>query len=182
MRMLLNSNISEGRIEEIRALYYIAFPPEERMPFEMLLNKTRTQNMRLYAIESFEGEFIGFATITLCAYDALVLSYFAILPEKRGQGYGSECIRLIIDKHPDKSIVIDIEDDGVSADNTEQRVRRKEFYTRLGFSVMPYRLKIFGVPSLIMSSSREYSYEEYRDIFEQTFSKFALERLVLNED
>ena len=180
--VFLNSDIKKSRIEEIRLLYENSFPPDERMPFDMLLKKTQVGNMKLYSVETANGEFLGMATLTLCVYDSAVLSYFAIVPEKQGRGYGSECIRALIKKYPNRSIVIDIEDDKVCADNTEQRVRRKEFYTRLGFSIMPYRLKIFGVPSLILSSSRTYSYEEYRVIFEQTFSKFALERLVLNED
>lgn len=180
--IFLNSDIDKARIEKIRQLYDSSFPPEERMPFDMLLKKTQVGNMRLYSVETSEGEFVGLATVTLCLDDAAVLSYFAIVPERQGRGYGSECIRSLIKKYPDRSIVIDIEDDQALADNTEQRIRRKAFYERLGFKVMPYRLKIFGVPSLIMSSSRAYSYEEYRLIFEETFSKFALERLVLNKD
>ena len=162
----------------IRTLYESAFPPEERMPFARVLEKRDNGTMRLLSVEDERGEFLGFANITLCL-DVLALNYFAILPEKQGTGFGSEVIIALKKRYPERSIVIDIEDDEVECDNAEQRKRRKNFYERLGFFAMPYRLKIFGVPSIIMSSGREYTFEEYKEIFAQVFSEWAVERVSL---
>ena len=175
MIKLVENNSSE-RIDKIHALYESAFPPDERMPFERVLQKRDEGVMRLLSVESEDGEFLGFANITLCL-DVLALNYFAILPEKQGRGYGTEVIMALKKQYPERSIVIDIEDDEVESDNPEQRKRRKAFYERLGFFAMPYHLKIFGVPSLIMSSGREYTFEEYKEIFANVFSKWAVSRV-----
>ena len=136
--------------------------------------------MRLLSVEDENGDFIGFANITLC-FDALALNYFAIIPEKRGKGYGSEVILTLKKRYLERSIVIDIEDDAAESDNAEQRKRRRAFYERLGFCAMPYRLKIFGVPSVIMSSGKNYTFDEYIKIFEQAFSSWAVSRVTLQD-
>jgi hypothetical protein len=99
------------------------------------------------------------------------------LPERRGNGYGTDVILELKNRYPERSIVIDIEDDEVECDNAEQRKRRRLFYERLGFCAMPYRLSIFGVPSIIMSSGRSYTFEEYTEIFAQVFSRWAVSRI-----
>ena len=175
MIFLVENNETE-RIDQIRELYESAFPPDERMPFERVLQKRDAGTMTLLSVENESREFLGFANITLCQ-DALALNYFAILPENRGNGYGTDVILELKGRYPERSIVIDIEDDEVESDNAEQRRRRKAFYERLGFCAMPYRLSIFGVPSIIMSSGREYSFEEYSEIFAQVFSAWAVSRI-----
>ena len=175
MISLIENNDRE-RIEKIHKLYESAFPPDERMPFERILQKRDAGTMTLLSIENESGEFLGFANITLC-FDALALNYFAILPEWRGKGFGTEVIVELKKRHPDRSIVIDIEDDCVESENPEQRKRRRLFYERLGFCIMPYRLSIFGVPSIIMSSGRSYTFEEYTEIFAQVFSRWAVSRI-----
>ena len=172
----LIENNSAERIEAIGLLYESAFPPDERMPFERVLQKCEVGVMRLLSVEGDDGEFLGFANITLCL-DVLALNYFAILPEKQGRGYGTEVIVALKKRYPERSIVIDIEDDSVESANAEQRKRRRAFYERLGFCAMPYHLKIFGVPSIIMSSGREYSFEEYKEIFAQVFSAWTVNRV-----
>lgn len=174
--IVLVENNSDERIGDIHALYVSAFPPDERMPFERVLQKCEAGVMRLLSVEGEDGELLGFVNITLC-YDALALNYFAILPERRGRGYGTEVVSALKKRYPDRSIVIDIEDDSVECDNLEQRRRRRSFYERLGFSSMPYHLKIFGVPSIIMSSGRTYSFEEYCEIFSFVFSAWAVSRV-----
>ena len=174
--MLLIENNSTERVEQIRLLYESAFPPDERMPFERVLQKRDAGTMTLLSVEDRGGEFLGFANITLCQ-DALALNYFAISSENRGNGYGTDVILELKRRYPERSIVIDIEDDEVECDNAEQRKRRKAFYERLGFCAMSYRLSIFGVPSIIMSSGREYSFEKYKEIFAQAFSAWAVSRI-----
>ena len=178
--MVLNENFDAERLEQIRKLYESSFPEDEKMPFRIVLQKRDAGVMRLFSVED-GGEFIGFCNITLCE-DALTLNYFAILPEKQNRGYGTAVISHLIEKYPERSIVIDIEDDEIEAENVEQRKKRKAFYQRLGFSVMPFRLTIFGVPSLIMSSGRSYTFEEYRNIFAQVFSQWGAQRVILTKE
>ena len=178
--MILNENFDDKRLEEIHELYEISFPEDEKMPFRIVLQKREAGVMRLFSVEE-EVNFIGFCNITLCE-DALTLNYFAIVPTWQNKGYGSQVINELMAAYPQRSIVIDIEDDEIEAENTEQRRKRKSFYERLGFSVMPFRVTIFGVPSLIMSSGREYNFEEYKKIFAQVFSERGVQRLILTKE
>ena len=178
--MILNENFDDKRLEEIHELYEISFPEDEKMPFRMVLQKREAGVMRLFSVEE-EGTFIGFCNITLCE-DALTLNYFAIVPTWQNKGYGSKVIKELMAAYPQRSIVIDIEDDEIEAENIEQRRKRKSFYERLGFSVLPFRVTIFGVPSLIMSSQRKYNFEEYKNIFVQVFSERGAQRLILTKE
>ena len=178
--MILNENFDDKRLEDIHELYEISFPEDEKMPFRLVLQKREEGVMRLFSVEE-EGNFIGFCNITLCE-DALTLNYFAIVPAWQNKGYGSQVIKELMAAYPQRSIVIDIEDDEIEAENIEQRIKRKSFYERLGFSVMPFRVTIFGVPSLIMSSGREYNFEEYKNIFAQVFSERGVQRLILTKE
>lgn len=176
--IILNGNNSAERLSAIGELYEISFPPNERMPFERVLKRCEEGAMRLISVESESGDLLGFANITLC-YDALVLNYLAIVPDKQGKGFGTDVILELKKRYPERSIVIDIEDDGVECDNAEQRKRRRTFYERLGFFAMPYRLSIFGVPSIIMSTKKAYSFEEYKKIFAAAFSTWAVSKVEL---
>ena len=175
--IILTENNCPERLKKIHALYESAFPPDERMPFERILQKQTDGIMSLLSVENENGVFLGFANITLCL-DVLALNYFAILPEYQGNGYGTEVIMALKKRHPERSIIIDIEDDEIECENQTQRKRRRSFYERLGFSAMPYRLSIFGVPSIIMSSGRNYTFEEYTEIFANVFSAWAVKKIV----
>lgn len=178
--IFFNEELTDLRLLEIRTLYESSFPENERMPFERILKKRDEGVMRLISVEDESGALIGFANITLCL-DALVLNYLAIDEKERNKGYGTAVIKELKTRYPERSIVIDIEDDGVPADNTEQRIRRRIFYEGLGFFAMPYRLDIFGVPSIIMSSGRSYSFEEYIEIFTHVFSAWGAQRVILRK-
>ena len=47
----LIENNSAARTEQIRLIYESAFPPDERMPFERILQKRDEGVMRLLAVE-----------------------------------------------------------------------------------------------------------------------------------
>ena len=173
----LTENNTLERTKEIHELYDSSFPPDERMPFERILQKRDDKIMYLLSVENENNKFIGFANITLCL-DVLALNYFAIKPEYQGYGYGTEVIIALKKRYPERSIIIDIEDDEVECENQFQRKRRRSFYERLGFSAMPYRLSIFGVPSIIMSCGRKYTFEEYTEIFANVFSTWAVNKLI----
>ena len=63
MVYLIENNSAE-RTEQIRMLYESAFPPDERMPFDRVLQKRDSGVMRLLSVEGEGGELLGFARIT----------------------------------------------------------------------------------------------------------------------
>jgi ribosomal protein S18 acetylase RimI-like enzyme len=105
------------------------------------------------------GADVGYALIT--APDSLkyaLINYFAVLPEYRSKGCGSEFLRIIVSRYSGRVLVLEAEDPSAaeSAELRSEAERRIKFYERAGFRVIPTkRAKIFGVDMLIMANSRE---------------------------
>jgi ribosomal protein S18 acetylase RimI-like enzyme len=80
------------------------------------------------------------------------------MPEYRAKGYGSEFLKILLDRYSDRVLVIE-SDDPSAAKNPEKHneaVRRVKFYERVGFHIMPTKkAKIFGVEYLIMASGND---------------------------
>ncbi len=128
---------------EIEDLYISAFPKEERAPLKMLYKKAKKSNFEFSAVTD-NGEFIGL-TYTAQAEDIVTLMYFAVSDNMRGKGYGGRIIDEILKKHEQKKFFLVIEPVEKSAENYEQRVRRRDFYLSHGLKSMGYRVYEFGV-------------------------------------
>lgn len=59
--------------------------------------------------------------------------YLAVDQAVRSGGYGREILQNISQTYPEQTIVLDIEALDSSAENAEQRQKRREFYVRNGF-------------------------------------------------
>ena len=83
-------NATDGkRVGQIKRLYRAAFPRSERKPFEVILDKTKSGQMDLLAVE--QDGFCGLV-ITILHRDIVLLDYFAITPKRRGQGIGTQMV------------------------------------------------------------------------------------------
>jgi GNAT superfamily N-acetyltransferase len=117
--------------EQIKQLYQIAFPEEERIPWDDLLRLI--DEMHLDFAAYYEGEdFIGF-TIVYPRPSFSWFWYFAVKPELRGQGKGQEILTTLIDKYKGETCVLDMESPKQECENKAKRERRHEFYLRNGF-------------------------------------------------
>ena len=130
--------------KQIKKLYRAAFPKEERAPLFTLYYKTKKENYNFYAIVE-EEEFAGLI-YTMEDGGIVYVFFFAIVDEKRGQGYGSKVLSMIKDMYPDRTVTLMIEDmRETEADNYEQRVRRLNFYERNGFTQLHIHIIEAGV-------------------------------------
>ena len=116
----------------LRALYEIAFPEEERIPWKDLLRLVG--EMPLEFAEYREGaELLGITIV----YPRPRLSwfwYFAVPEEKRGRGIGQRILSVLLSRYEGRSAVLDMEDPAqAGAPNAAQRRRRTAFYLRNGF-------------------------------------------------
>ena len=55
--MQLVNAVTEEQLKNVRQLYFSAFPLEERIPFELILEKRDAGFVEILAIESDEGDF-----------------------------------------------------------------------------------------------------------------------------
>lgn len=147
-------------LRQAEQLYLEAFPAAERKPFEMLVELQKNGRGMIFAAAD-EERFLGLAVVLLWE-DIALLDYLAVAPEGRGQGTGSEVLRLLAARFPDKRILIEIELPEENAPDNAQRARRKRFYLRAGFVPMEVRISLGGVPMELLSLGGNVSWEEYR--------------------
>ncbi len=158
--MKLIDAVCNGYFDRVMNLYDTAFPADEKKPWQMILDKRREGFTEIYAIVSDDGEFLG-EMIAVKSENIVLLDYFAISPDHRGNGIGSEALKLLFDKYSGSRVVIEIESCYVPCGNSEQRKKRKDFYLRAGMNDDGVRVKLFGVEMELMSFGEAIDFNEY---------------------
>lgn len=157
-------NAREDEYEKIKDVYMYSFPPEERMPWQMLEEKCRSGALELLTIADDSDIFAGFFLI-MKHRDLILPAFFAIDNARRGEGIGSEALHLLCLKYSASRIFLEIELPDPEAKNNEQRLRRKNFYLRNGFSESGILLSFFGVPMEILTYRCTLTPEEYSAVY-----------------
>lgn len=128
---LIPLRMSDPDTELARALNREAFPPNECIELDKLFSDPTEHSLVLLGVYR-EEDFAGFCIVRESERFAY-LAYFAIAPECRSQGVGSETLRLLRDYYPGRQIVVECEAPDDRAENQAQRLRRRGFYLRNGF-------------------------------------------------
>ncbi len=108
-----------------------AFPISERMSFDEIFDFSLDTNTDVLGIYDDENP-VGFAVLLKneeCGY----IYFIAIDNCRRGKGYGSTTMQMMMEHYPELQLVLDFEIIDDNAENNKQRVRRKNFYLRNGF-------------------------------------------------
>ena len=166
--MKFDANYKDN-LKEIEYLYLTAFPKNERKPFDLILEKCNNGSIEIISIQNDNSNFLGFA-IMILHDDMVLLDYFAIAPESRGQNLGSTALKMLFERYKNKRFILEIENTEIECDNSEERKRRKAFYLKNGMSVMPFKVNLIGVEMEVLTHNCEVTYEEYYSIYENTFS------------
>lgn len=167
--LFIKEDFDEYTLSAIRELYEDAFPESEKKPFGIILDRRKLGTVEVLALIDEGGEFSGLA-ITAVNCELVLLDYFAIAPEKRGRGIGAQALKMLQKRYTGRRFVLEIEDDAVPADNTCDRVRRKQFYLRCGMEIMPYRVSLFGIEMLILTYGGPVKFDEYHGIYRDVYS------------
>lgn len=161
--MKITKAVDENRLKLIEDLYLHAFPQSERKPFNMMIQKQSEGTMEILSIEE-ENAFLGLA-ILAHDKDIVLLDYFAISDEIRGQGMGSRAIKALQKIYAGKRFFLEIETTKISCNDQELRARRKDFYLRNGLHTMDFDVILFGVEMEILSNADHLTYEEYLNVY-----------------
>jgi len=162
-------------LSKLRRLYISAFPVTERMPFLTLRRRVKKGIMEMYGIYE-NDEFSGLCVLTSYR-DIVLLTFLAVIPEKRGCGLGGKAIELIHKKYEGKRIVLEIEEpDGPENDI---RRRRKAFYLRNGLKETGIFVDIFKVPSELLVFDEYVSGQEYIDLYIHAIGKMLTKNIIL---
>lgn len=169
--MRLRTVASETEWSMLEILYRSAFPENERKPFEMIREKYRQNMTDVWVIEEDEA-FSGLA-VTMNGEDLVLLDYFAICEEKRGQGLGGKSLRALQEQYRGKRFFLEVESLKVPADNMEERRRRKQFYLRNGMKELGVYAKLFGVEFELLGYECEVSFQAYFSLYDKIYGKYA---------
>ena len=150
-------NINKEEYKDLYSYMKRDFPHNELQPF---FSVKRNFDKNIY--EGFyltENTDMGYAVIT--APENLkyaLINYFAVFPEHRSKGHGSEFLKILLNRYSERILVLEA-DDPSAAKTTETRdeaMRRVKFYERAGFRIIPTtKAKIFGVNMVIMASGQD---------------------------
>lgn len=157
------------RQKQIERLYLQAFPKNERKPFSLICQKRKEGISDILSIEE-NKEFVGLA-ITINYEDKVLLDYFAIDDGKRGNGYGSEALAALVRHYEGRRMILEIETTMQSADNMEERLRRKHFYHKNGMTDLGYMADLFGVRMEMLSNGTDITFEEYLELYVKTYGE-----------
>lgn len=160
---------SPEELKKVKALYYGAFPKNERRSFPELV-ENRFGGTEVYCFYDDET-FVGMA----CLLDTDNIShiiYLAVDESLRGHGYGSKALELLHGSKAGKKVIVDIEVPDEAAENSEQRKIRKKFYLRAGYEETPVKYEWRHERYEILSFGGQISEAEY-DCFWENMQKQA---------
>lgn len=151
---------------KVRRLYRAAFPKAERASWRLLRRDPRAEISAYYDGETF----VGF-TVSLPTENFYYVFYLAIVEEARSKGYGGAILeRICAERSP---VVLDMEAVDPAAPNYAQRLKRKEFYLRHGFSPVGFTYSIFGVRYEVLCRGEGFDVSDYERFYQERFKKYC---------
>ncbi len=165
MLNIVTINSGNADNEELRRLYETAFPEQEQIPYEDLIELLDKMDIDYTAY--YDDDMLVGLTMVLRLPRYNWAWYFAVRDELRGKGYGQGILSMVLEKyrngHP---FIMDIESPyQPDAPNPEQRRRRHAFYVRNGFKDTPTSRTWDGLTFTILTNSDEpFTQQDYDDI------------------
>ena len=153
---------------QIKKIYPEAFPKAERKPFFLLKNSKKTT---IYTAVERDTLFGFVATVEL--RNMVMIDYLAVDSKARGKGAGSFLLQEICQRFPGRKMVLRIEKPDRSAENQRQRVARRRFYLKNGFTSSELLVKGVSGTMEILNFGGRVSPKQYLELQE-----YALGRLL----
>lgn len=139
-----------------------AFPPAERMSFKEMFSYAAAADAEVLGIFD-QDRALGFVMLLKNAACAFVI-LLALDGRVRSQGYGSAVLHSLIKRYPDHQLVVDFEELDARAENSAQRLRRKNFYLRNGFHETGFFTVLGGERFEVLCTGGELKEESLLDL------------------
>lgn len=164
-------NVKQQQWKEVKEIYLEAFPKSERKPF-FTLRHSVAKGKALLLTAAEDGCLQGFVMVIPYA-DMVMVDYLAVSGKIRSRGTGSGIIREVCRRFSDKKIVLLIERPDDTAENRRQRIARRNFYIRNGFTSSNIYITGHSGNMEILKFSGTISLQEYMDL-----QRYALGKLM----
>lgn len=151
----------------VNALYEQAFPANERIPLKYLLD---TAHCREFLAFFDRDLFVGFLNALTDSRLTNIL-YLAVPDELRGQGYGSQILKQMLERHPKQKIIVDVEIVSPQKPNFAERLRRKRFYMQNGFAETSVRYAWRDEEYELLVSNGTVSQKEFSAFWERILGR-----------
>ena len=165
-RPLTKYDVNYSRVIE---LYKEAFPGVQRVPswiLRYIMRKGKAGFSVLYEHDSW----IGLIYVTEYK-DIVFVHFFAISESRRSGGYGSKVMDSMRDMYSGNRIVLNIEELDEQEENYQQRVKRKAFYGKNGFSSSGYIVKEPGERLEMLILGGNINKEEIQAMYKSLFGR-----------
>ena len=163
------AEIEASQWKEVKSIYMEAFPKRERKPFFVLKHSVKRGKARVFTA-SDENGLLGFA-VAIPYQNMVMVDYLAVSGKIRSKGTGSFIMQEICQYFSDKKVVLLIEQLDEGAENREQRIARRRFYLKNGFT----SAEGAGGDMEILNFGGKVSQEDY-----MCLQKYALGRLLFS--
>ena len=145
---------------DVNVLAKEAFPPEEYLAPSELVKMAEEDGFDFFALTDHDA-FIGFMAVKTYR-EMAYLFFLAIAPAFRSKGYGSRAIETLRTEYPGKKQVVDFEMPDATADNSEQREKRRAFYLKNGYRETGFFLSYLGVDYEVFCMDEEFDPEIFK--------------------
>ena len=151
------------KFQEIERLYRAAFPREERVPMDTLLEADGPYDF----IACYDGAILCGFYSALTFGDITHILFLAVEEKLRDHGYGSQILAEIGKAYAGNRVILDVEMVDPEADNNEQREQRIAFYLRNGYHHSDISYGWRGVMYEILILDGTISEEEFWNFWDQ---------------
>lgn len=151
------------KFQEIERLYRAAFPREERVPMDTLLEADGPYDF----IACYDGAILCGFYSALTFGDITHILFLAVEEKLRDHGYGSQILAEIGRAYAGNRVILDVEMVDPEADNNEQREQRIAFYMRNGYHHSGISYGWRGVMYEILILDGTISEEEFWNFWDQ---------------
>lgn len=161
---------AECRDIRLRQLYESAFPVEEQIPWDDLMQLVEAMPLDFTAYYAGDGSLQGL-TIVYPRRSFNWFWYFAVPEGLRGRGIGQRILSRLMDRYSGSPCILDMESPEQACDNTEQRRRRHAFYLRNGFRDTGVGRSFGGVDyTIMMMGAGTFTMQDYDTVLAELHS------------
>jgi L-amino acid N-acyltransferase YncA len=151
--------VTEQQWPEIKEIYMEAFPKRERKPYFTLRHSVKKKKAVVMAAVE-KDQLLGF-TVLIPYKDMIMVDYLAVSSKIRSKGTGSYIMQNVCREYADKKIVLLIECLDNAADNRDQRIARRKFYLKNGFTASDIFIEGASGEMEILNYGGKVSQEDY---------------------
>lgn len=164
--------ILDHQWKDVKSIYLEAFPKSERKPFFTVRHSVKKGKVKLFTA-SENNALLGF----------VMVDYLAVSNKVRSKGTGSLLMQEMCRRFKDRKIALLIEQLDEIAENSAQRIARRNFYLKNGFTSSNIFIEGTSGKMEIMNWGKQITPQEYLALQEYALGKlfFRLSKIKIAE-